>query len=189
MQEAEAGRRQYEENWGVVKAHMIAEPEHTPEDIAAIEQGHRTWDNKLEEAHTLYDANPEDLAAVMAKLGEADAYFDESFEPLIEAVHVDFGGHIAAVEASTSRLTKAMTTLLIATSVLALILAMAFAYGISRGITGAVTHLTSAAASMSRGDLDVPIEVKTGDEIETLGEAIERMRESLKAALERMRAA
>ena len=189
LQEAEAARQQYRENWGVVKAHMIAEPHHTPEEIATIEQGYQTWDNKVKEALAIYSANPEDLAPVMAKLGEADNYFDDSLEPFIEEVHEDFLGHIAAVDASTNRLTKAMTMLMIVTSVLALILAMAFAYGISRGITGAVTHLTSAAASMSRGDLDVPIEVKTGDEIETLGEAIERMRESLKAAFERLRAA
>jgi HAMP domain-containing protein len=48
-------------------------------------------------------------------------------------------------------------------------------------------YLSSAAESISRGDLDSPIIAETGDEMEDLARSIERMRVSLKAAIERLR--
>jgi methyl-accepting chemotaxis protein len=70
---------------------------------------------------------------------------------------------------------------------LAFVAAVLSAYYISRGITRAARHLAAAAESISRGDLDVPIEVRTGDEMQDLADSIERMRASLKAAIERLR--
>jgi HAMP domain-containing protein len=70
---------------------------------------------------------------------------------------------------------------------ISIIIALISAFVISRGITRSTSHLSEAADSISRGDLDVPIEVNTGDEMEDLAESIERMRTSLKAAIERLR--
>ncbi|MEJ2606722.1 MAG: HAMP domain-containing protein [Anaerolineales bacterium] len=58
---------------------------------------------------------------------------------------------------------------------------------IRRGLTNAALYLSSAAESISRGDLDTPIIAETGDEMEDLARSIERMRVSLKAAIERLR--
>jgi methyl-accepting chemotaxis protein len=86
---------------------------------------------------------------------------------------------------------RAMTnTLMIVVALvssLALIVSIWAAYTIGRGITNAAVHLKDATESISRGELDVQIDVKTGDEMETLAESIERMRVSLKAAIERLR--
>ena len=51
----------------------------------------------------------------------------------------------------------------------------------------AIHRIVDAANSISRGDLDVPIDVAQGGEIGEMAQAIERMRTSLKAAIERLR--
>jgi HAMP domain-containing protein len=53
-------------------------------------------------------------------------------------------------------------------------------------ITKPVGHITEVANQISRGDLDVSIEVTSQDEIGDLAEAIERMRTSLKLAMQRL---
>jgi methyl-accepting chemotaxis protein PixJ len=58
----------------------------------------------------------------------------------------------------------------------------------SRRIVKPILHLSHAADQISLGELDAQIRVKSRDEIGTLAESIERMRTSLKAAIERMRA-
>ena len=50
-----------------------------------------------------------------------------------------------------------------------------------------ITRIIDAANSMSRGDLDVPIDADQPGEIGELAKAIERMRTKLKAAIERLR--
>ena len=55
-------------------------------------------------------------------------------------------------------------------------------------LTRPIEEITEAANKISLGDLDVPIQVSTeGDEIGELGESLERMRISLKSAIERLR--
>jgi len=55
-------------------------------------------------------------------------------------------------------------------------------------LTRPIEEITEAANKISLGDLDVPISVRTeGDEISELGESLERMRISLKSAIERLR--
>ncbi|MFZ0391605.1 MAG: HAMP domain-containing protein [Calditrichia bacterium] len=50
-----------------------------------------------------------------------------------------------------------------------------------------IDTLTQAAYKISMGDLEQPVQVRVKNEIGTLAEAIERMRESLKTSLERLR--
>jgi HAMP domain-containing protein len=49
-----------------------------------------------------------------------------------------------------------------------------------------IIELSAAADAMSRGQLDVPIAVRSDDEIGELARSIERMRASLKAAISRL---
>jgi HAMP domain-containing protein len=79
------------------------------------------------------------------------------------------------------------TTLFVVVTVLVAAAAVVLALYLSRGIIQPVVRLSAAADSISRGDLDVPIAVTSGDEIGDLAESIERMRASLKAAIERLR--
>ena len=64
---------------------------------------------------------------------------------------------------------------------------MAAAFLIGRGITGTTSHISGAADAISRGDMDVPIQVATGDEMQNLAEAVDHTRASLKAAIVRLR--
>lgn len=50
-----------------------------------------------------------------------------------------------------------------------------------------ITYLTRRADEISQGKLDEPVVIKTGDEIEQLSAALERLRESVKIALDRLK--
>ncbi len=50
-----------------------------------------------------------------------------------------------------------------------------------------IAYLTDVAYKISLGDFNTPVNLKTRNEIGVLGEAIERMRESLKTSIERLR--
>jgi HAMP domain-containing protein len=57
----------------------------------------------------------------------------------------------------------------------------------SRRMIQAIQAIVDAANAISRGDMDVPIDVEQGGEIGELAQAIDRMRTSLRAAIERLR--
>jgi len=184
MASAEEARAEFQAAWEVVRTNRAAQ---TPNMVRAIEHGHEMYESALEEAVALYEANPNDLAAVMARAKEADQIFYNVLEPATEQLRVRELAKVQQVQTSVRRLVDTMVTVSAVAGALALVVGAAAAYVISRGITKAATHLSAAAESISRGDLDVPITVRTGDEMEILAESIERMRASLKAAIERLR--
>jgi HAMP domain-containing protein len=57
----------------------------------------------------------------------------------------------------------------------------------SRSLSKSIIRLTEAADTISLGEFDVPVEKRSNDELGDLAEALERMRLSLRAALERLR--
>lgn len=57
----------------------------------------------------------------------------------------------------------------------------------SRTIVNPIIYLTNVADRISLGDLDTKIEVHSSDEVGMLAESFDRMQESLKAAIERLR--
>ena len=67
------------------------------------------------------------------------------------------------------------------------LLAAAIAWFSARAIAKPVMKLTDAAERMSMGDLNVRIDVRSGDEIGLLAQAIGRMQTSLRMAMERLR--
>jgi methyl-accepting chemotaxis protein len=67
------------------------------------------------------------------------------------------------------------------------LLAAAIAWFSARAIAKPVMKLTDAAERMSLGDLNVRIDVRSGDEIGLLAQAIARMQTSLRMAMERLR--
>lgn len=68
-----------------------------------------------------------------------------------------------------------------------LALGVGLAVYLSQQLTQPITQLTEAANRISLGELDDPISVSSNDEIGQLGESLERMRISLKQAIERLR--
>ncbi|MCK5551974.1 MAG: HAMP domain-containing protein [Deltaproteobacteria bacterium] len=57
----------------------------------------------------------------------------------------------------------------------------------ARTIVKPIIHLTEIADRISLGDLDTKIEIRSSDEVGMLAESFDRMQESLRAAIERLR--
>ncbi|HEY2989175.1 MAG TPA: HAMP domain-containing protein [Candidatus Binatia bacterium] len=57
---------------------------------------------------------------------------------------------------------------------------------VARGIIRPILRLTEVAEKISKGDLETPVGVDTGDEIGDLAQSLGRMRASLKAAMARL---
>jgi methyl-accepting chemotaxis protein len=133
-----------------------------------------------------YEENPSARTAVLAELG-GSPYYIGVVSPVRDELAAAIGEQVDAAEQSVEARLATMRLVAVGAGTLAFVVAVLSAYYISRGITRAARDLAAAAESISRGDLDVPIEVKTGDEMQDLAEAIERMRASLKAAIERLR--
>jgi methyl-accepting chemotaxis protein len=72
-------------------------------------------------------------------------------------------------------------------AVLALVAGLAVGLTVSRSITNAVTTLTQAAERISMGELDAAVTLESKDEMGDLAQSFERMRVSLKAAMDRLR--
>lgn len=72
-------------------------------------------------------------------------------------------------------------------TIVAAILGAALAWWVVRSVTRPVRRLVQVADNISMGDLDMSIEVTSRDEIGELQESIERMRVSLRAAMERLK--
>lgn len=69
----------------------------------------------------------------------------------------------------------------------AIIIAIVGSFFLANRITRPIIYLTKAADKISMGDFETAISVNSNDEIGELGYSIERMRESLKAAIDRLR--
>jgi len=70
---------------------------------------------------------------------------------------------------------------------LAILFALILTFFLATKFTKPIEELRDAANKISLGDMDVKISIKTGDELESLSNSLERMRLSLKAAIERLR--
>jgi methyl-accepting chemotaxis protein len=79
------------------------------------------------------------------------------------------------------------TILLLAVLVISLTIAVLVWNVIARQITRPILTLIDATERMSRGELDIKIDVESKDEIGSLADAITRMQTSLKLAMSRMR--
>ena len=71
-------------------------------------------------------------------------------------------------------------------AMLAVVVGLAVGLTVSGSITNAVTTLTQAAERISMGELDAAVDLKSQDELGDLAQSFERMRISLKAAMERL---
>jgi HAMP domain-containing protein len=76
--------------------------------------------------------------------------------------------------------------ILITIAVLTL-LGIIIVYFVANRIIRPIIYLTTRANEISKGKLEEQVTAKTGDEIHYLAESIERLRESLKMALERLK--
>lgn len=159
----------------------------TSEGIQQILSAREKYRGQLDDAIFVYENYPENTSEILRELGEADGFAENNLNPLIDQFYQDELDKLTAKANSVSRITNVMIYVSAVLGGISILIAVLAAYFISRGITRSASHISSAADAISRGDLDTQIEVNTGDEMEDLAESIERMRTSLKAAIERLR--
>jgi methyl-accepting chemotaxis protein len=178
-----AARNRYNESWVIVRRYG---DEYGVVLVDQTEEAAIGYHDLLDESVRKYGEAPGEIATALAQLG-ASEYYLNVLGPVRDALYGDMQVRVETVESSVAAQLRLMRIIVAVAGVLAIVIAVVAAFLISRGITQAARDLAAAAESISRGDLDVPIEVKTGDEMQDLAESIERMRTSLKAAIERLR--
>jgi methyl-accepting chemotaxis protein len=133
---------------------------------------------------TLADDKP---TAVTSSLLGND--YKMAFAPIREPDDLTIIGYVG-VGVRESYFSQVLNTTLLIIAVVtgvSLVLGIGIAFYLSQLLTRPILKLTEAANRISLGELDEPIVVTTGDEIGELGESLERMRISLKQAIERLR--
>jgi len=160
--------------------------------IAEIEEARETYKGLLDEVVAEYKSNPDDNQAT-SKLSQAINYYLQSLDPKISDLaepEISALSEKVAIQSTRSlellRATQGATLLGITISVVALIMTVLAVFAVGRMVRS-IDTIVSATNAISRGDLDVPINVDQRGEIGEMAEAIERMRTSLKAAIERLR--
>jgi nitrogen fixation/metabolism regulation signal transduction histidine kinase len=121
--------------------------------------------------------------ALEARIIEESQELEEIFDEHV----AEYMSELEQVGAAVTAAHRTGTAIVWVALIIALGLSFALGYVVSNMIVNPLTHLITAADSISRGDLEMPIEVATGDELEDLAGAMERMRASIKAAVERLR--
>jgi methyl-accepting chemotaxis protein len=154
--------------------------------LTALKSQRASSTRLMDEALAAYQSNPGD-PAVNTKVREAEAMIQAQLA-VADQVQSNHGAFIDEQLAQDERQAGTLLGINIALGVLALVVSGALAVLISGGIVRSIARLRNAADGMSRGELDAPIELNTGDEMEDMAASVERMRASLKAAMERLRA-
>jgi len=185
-------RADYDSWWEVIKEYRTIGKAQLLHDIEIIRL---EYDRRLDQAITSLNANPDALDEgdpdvldiINANLDFADSYAYSTMLPALDRLYEPELKALEELAISAERRASIMTTLAVLFGFSSVIVGAAAAYLISRGITRSTSELSNAADAISRGDLDIPIKINTGDEMEDLADSIERMRNSLRAAIERLR--
>ncbi len=95
-----------------------------------------------------------------------------------------------SIESTLEEAERVQTTtlfLMVGFTTVAAILGATLAWWVVRSVTVPVRQLVEAADRISMGEMDVAVEIRSRDEIGELADSMERMRVSLKAAMERLK--
>ncbi len=177
-------REDYMQEWALVVDNTDAQ---YSDKVEVIERAVTLYHQYLDKAQSTYEANPGNISGALLELDEADIFFIQIVKPAIDdlltAADVEL---IQLVDIMENQIIDIMRVAILVV-IIGIIIGVLSGLTISRGLTRAALYLSSAAESISRGDMDSPIIAETGDEMEDLARSIERMRVSLKAAIERLR--
>lgn len=179
----------YNKHWDVIVENQTAEQENV---IAEITVARDTYKGMLDDVISTYQSNPANndsagklATAITYYLQSLDPLFSSYAEPLIESFTAQV--EIEAEEARQQRTRNQIVAIFgLALSLAGVAMTFIYAFGMNR-VVNSVMRIIGSANSISRGDLDVAIEVGQPGEVGELADAIERMRTSLKAAIERLR--
>lgn len=184
-----AARDVYDKHWNVIIENQRDEQ---AELLSTIAENRATYQGLLDDVINSYQANPSNNDSA-SKLSTAITYYLQVLSPSIasfaEPEIENFAKRVEVEKIAATNLQARQTITVVlglALSIAGVVMALVYVIGTQR-IVSAITDIINAANSISRGDLDVPINVDQPGEIGELAKAIERMRTSLKAAIERLR--
>jgi methyl-accepting chemotaxis protein len=182
-------RAQYDQSWEVILRNRQAEK---GTELTRISEARATYQSLLDEVISTYQANPANndaaskmSAAITYYLQNLEPAFTDFKEPEIETFIERSRTEAQAAEAYLVQ-SRIVTIAGSAVTLIGVVMTFVYAFGMNR-IVRTILNIIDTTNSISRGDLDVPIDVDYPGEIGELAQAIERMRTSLKAAIERLR--
>lgn len=185
----ENAQAEYDANWEII---LNNRGETMATQLSEIESARETYLGLLNDVTAEYQRNPNNNQA-SARLSQAINYYLQNLDPKISGLaEPEIALLSRRVEEERNRAqnllrhTQAATIAGILISGLALVMAGLAVFG-TQNMVGSINKIVKAANAISRGDLDSPIEVEPRGEIGEMAAAIERMRTSLKAAIERLR--
>lgn len=146
---------------------------------AAFERYH-TMGKKM--ANEYIDGGPAKGNLTMSNFDETSIAINEKVDIFQNEQIVLMKNSIAGIEHSN----KTMTNNLIICAITVILLGMLIAYVLSRSITNPTYKLIRIAESISMGDLSIPIQSHSNDEIGQLSRAFERMRDNLSVLIHKV---
>jgi CHASE3 domain sensor protein len=179
----------YDKNWNVIVENLGNEQ---AQSIADIESTRATYKAMLDDLISKYQADPDNNQSgeiLRDAINYYLQYVNPGFTSLIEPEIEELARLTEIERANVQRNSFVAQTVLVLSvlvgiaSIAVVVSAMVF----STRLMNSMTSIIDATNAISRGDLDVPIEVNQKGEIGELAKAIDRMRTSLKAAIERLR--
>ena len=180
---------QYDEAWQVVVTYR---GDILSEQITDLESTRETYLGMLNEVVSEYQSNPANNRS-SELLSEAINYYLQYLDPKISSLaEPEIRSLRERVEIQRERSidllrnTQGATLMGIIVSIAAVVMAGLAVFSTQRMVRS-IGQIVDAANAISRGDLDIPIDVDQRGEIGDMAQALERMRTSLKAAIERLR--
>jgi len=185
----EIAQADYDKNWDVIVENLGTVQAQA---VADLEGARATYKGMLDELILEYQSNPNDNRsgeilrdAINYYLQNVNPKFNRLVEPQLEEL-----ARLTEIERANVQRNSFVAQTVLVLSVLvgiASIVVVLSALVFSTRLMNSMTSIIDATNAISRGDLDVPIDVTQGGEIGDMAQAIERMRTSLKAAIERLR--
>jgi len=127
---------------------------------------------------------PISRAQSSARIGESKDQLQLALDALKKALRESINATVEQTQQAQRTSSLISTVISIAAVALGIILAVV----ITRSITHPLSYLVRTADKLSTGDLETPVEAHSKDEVGELAESLERMRVSLKAVMDRVRA-
>ena len=147
---------------------------------------YKEYNKKFENVISYIKANPSKLSNAMRKTAIADKYFNDTLVPAIDKLvaqrQKETDNLVTQIQASL----KNSQIIFIVIGLIIIVLGFILSTNLTKSLTTPIKSLTKVTDKISMGDFDANIEVKTGDEIEELANAIDRMKRSLQKAMERL---
>jgi len=185
----DTAQTEYDQSWEVIVRNRGEEQAKL---IADIELARAEYKVMLDEVITEYQSDPDENNSADSLRGAINYYLqnvDPKFSDLSEPELEKLAARVELEKASANRKWIGSIIVLVLSILVGIFVVVAVTTAIifSQRMLQSMTSIIDAANSISRGDLDVPIDIEQGGEIGELAQSIDRMRTSLKAAIERLR--